>query len=167
MHFRHRVSETLTDEREAILKSYWPDADGLLRLLTRNRAVITGEAALAFLMRDRGLLTDQLEICVAKSDGDSVLGYIDEHPVATRVMSDEGWSSWPERPSVYVYDTVPNRSLRVTHSHTYSPFTPITKYRTTALMNYFDEFSFGCAYRDFTLNRCSVVPALPWLSIEE
>ena len=166
-YFRDRVSETLTKERDAILSYYWLQPDILLQHLTWNRAVISGEAALAFILRDRALLTDELEICVSAGDAYELLQWFHLYTEGTDANGQQGWPAWNTRePTVYRFRSPMERAIRVISSHNECPLTPITFYPTTALFNYFDEFSFGCAYRDLTMNRRAVVPELSTLNSE-
>ena len=166
--FRDRVSDALTKERNAILRHYWVYTQDLLDYLKWTQAVISGEAALAFIARNRGLLTDALEICVKNSCSEDLLSWFDQHKAVSRAISYEEWPPLDDRrPTVYVFNSPTGRTIRVICSHTLSPLTPITTYPTTALFNYFDAYSFGSAYRDLTMNRRAVVPDLPYLNDED
>ncbi|PIL26958.1 hypothetical protein GSI_10096 [Ganoderma sinense ZZ0214-1] len=52
VYFRDCVAWTLKFERDAIIEHYWASAKVFLPMLTRSQAVILGEAALAFVMRN-------------------------------------------------------------------------------------------------------------------
>ncbi|PIL25554.1 hypothetical protein GSI_12392 [Ganoderma sinense ZZ0214-1] len=155
----------LQEERDAIIREYWSSPQMLLCYLTWNRAVISGEAALAFMARCPRILTDELEICVPKERSYEFLALLDENPAVERVWSEEDWSSRKvNQPTSYLYRTPTERFIRVICSHTESAFTPITTYPTCALVNYMDQFSFGCAYPHTTLKYHAVTPDLPNLS---
>ncbi|PIL32587.1 hypothetical protein GSI_05290 [Ganoderma sinense ZZ0214-1] len=159
VYFRDRVAGTLAFERDVIIEHYWASAKVLLPMLTRCHAVISGEAALAFVMRNRSLLGRELEICVSAQHSDDLLSDFDAEPL---VQCAWGPNAWPymdrDQPTAYLYLSPSGDPIRIICSHTDSPFTPMSYYPTTALYNYMDEFSFGCAYRDLTLNHSAVSP---------
>ena len=167
-YFRDHVSNTLKKERDDIIDQYWPDTKAFLRILTWSRAVVTGKAALAFITRNPRVLAQELEVSVSLRHSYDLLDSLEQHLLVARAWS---WDKWPmrdeRRPTAYLYRTPSNALLRVVCSHTASPFTPMTTSPTTALFNYFDEFSFGCAYRDLTMNLRTVAPQLPYLTGEE
>ena len=166
-YFRDRVSTILKRERDNIIRRYWPDPQAFLDILSESRAIVTGEAALSFFMRDPDLLTDELEVCVSFRDSFDLLDRFERDLLVTRTCS---WENWPVRelrkPTAYLYRSPSNALIRVVCSHTASPFTPMTTSPTTALFNYFDEYSFGSAYPDLTLNGRAVAPDLPYLTDE-
>ena len=50
LYHRNHVSHTLQKERNSIIRQYWPQPERLLWRLSCCCTVITGEAALAFIM---------------------------------------------------------------------------------------------------------------------
>ena len=166
-YFGDSVSKTLKRERNDIIRRYWPDPQAFLDILSGSRAIVTGEAALAFFMRDPSLLTAELEVCVSLRYSFDLLDSMEQDALVSRAWT---WDKWPMRdvrkPTAYLYRSPSNALIQVVCSHTASPFTPMTTSPTTALFNYFDEYSFGSAYRDLTLNRRAVVPELPYLASE-
>ena len=168
-YFSDRVSHTLKKERNAIIGEYLCALEQFLWHLTDNKAVITGEAALAFIMRDWRILTNELEISVPGETSYELLGLFDNNWRFEHAWTEENWPQREEnRPTVYLYRTPgsSNRLIRVICSHTSSAFTPITTYPTTTLFNYMDAFSFGCAYRDLTISRKALTPDLPHLPLD-
>lgn len=168
-YFSDRVSHTLKKERNAIIGEYLCAPEQFLWHLTDNKAVITGEAALAFIMRDWRILTNELEISVPGETSYELLGLFDNNWRFEHAWTEENWPQREEnRPTVYLYRTPgsSNRLIRVICSHTSSAFTPITTYPTTTLFNYMDAFSFGCAYRDLTISRKALTPDLPHLPLD-
>ncbi|PIL25553.1 hypothetical protein GSI_12391 [Ganoderma sinense ZZ0214-1] len=167
-YFRDHVSTTLKKERDNIIRKYWPESEVFLRILTWSHAIVTGEAALAFVARDPSLLSPELEVCVSMHHSYDLLDSLEQQMLVTRAGA---WDNWPmrdeRRPTAYLYRSPSNALMRVLCSHTTSPFTPMTSSPTTALFNYFDNFSFGCAYRDLTINRRAIAPQLPYLTAEE
>lgn len=166
-YFRDGVSTTLTKECNDIIRRYWPEPEELLRLLTWTRGVISGEAALAFILQDCSLLCDELEISVSSTRGPELLAHFHMNPMIMRVGSSDQrtpLTTWAY--TQYMYRSPCNALIRVMLSHTPSPFTPIATSLTTALFNYMDESSFVCAYRDLTMNRRAVIPTLPELDAD-
>ena len=167
-YFRDRVSETLTKERDAILEHYWFNARHLLKVITWSQAIVTGEAALAFIMCNRSLLTDVLEICVSAQASDDLVDDFRKAQGATPAISDMEWPTWScERPTVFPFKTTAKRFIHIIASNTSSPFTPMTTYPTSALFNYFDNYLFSCAYCNLTMNGRGVAPELPLLDAED
>ena len=122
---------------------------------------------MAFILRDHALLTDKLEICVSAGDTYELLQWFHfytEGMDATSQQDDPAWN--PHQPTAYQFRSPMERTIRVISSHNQSPLTPITYYPTTALFNYFDEFSFTCAYRNLTMNQRAMVPELWTLNKE-
>ena len=93
-HFRDRVSTILKRERDNIIRRYWPDPQAFLDILSESRAIVTGEAALSFFMRDPDLLTDELEVCVSFRDSFDLLDRFEWDLLVTRTCS---WENWPVR----------------------------------------------------------------------
>ena len=159
LYHRDRVSHILKKERNSIIGRYWPQPERLLWILSRSRAVITGEAALAFIMRDRSLLTKELEVCVSRLYAEDLLQELDASDYVKHTPSDQPRSTLHhDQPTTFEYKSKYDDVVRVICSHTDSVFTPFAMYPTTALFNYMDEFSFGCTYHNLTLNRWGVAP---------
>lgn len=94
-----------------------------------------------------------------------LLADLDQDSAVQRAWNDEDWPLREmDRSTSYLYVGPTGRLIRVICSHTESAFTPITEYPTCALVNYMDQFSFGCAYPAMTLKHRAVTPNLPNLS---
>ena len=167
-YFHEHVSFTLQKERNAIIHHYYANPPGFLSILSWNRAVITGEAALAFVMRDRSLLGPELEVCVSCTFSDDLLQDLEREPLFEHAWDKDEWPRLDyQRTTEFLYKSPSGELIRIICSPTESPFTPFSKYPTSALFNYMDKFSFGCAYRDQTLSRKAVAPDLWRLSLPE
>lgn len=119
-------------------------------------AIITGEAALAFVLRDHSLLTDTLEVTVG---GGGLDGY-DAASQAGAVLSTELVHSYGTNErcrmtgaSTVLYRTKTGRFLRVVTSRTRSAMGNLAYYPNTAMMCYLGEYSFGVVYAFYTLRR--------------
>ena len=166
LYFRERAMITLQKERNAIIAEYYAYPTGFLSMLTWSRAVITGEAALAFVRRDRSLLGPELEVCVSCTFSDDLLQDMERNPSFGHAWDDDEWPSLDyQRTTEFLYKTASGDLIRIICSPTESPFTPMCRYQSSALFNYMDNFSFGCAYRDQTLNCKAVTPDFWTLSL--
>lgn len=95
---------------------------------------------------------NELEVCVSRLHADDLIQEFKAENYVKHTWSDDEWPTWhPDRPTTFKYKSKYNDLIRVISSHTDSALTPITRYPTTALFNYMDEFSFRCAYRNLTL----------------
>lgn len=63
-------------------------------MLSRNCAVITGKAALAFIMRDRALLTDELEICVSCLYAKDLIQEFEANNYVKHTWSEDMWPTF-------------------------------------------------------------------------
>ena len=156
-----RVEDILYRERRAVVEYYFPDdADLFLVNLDEYRGIIVGHAALAFLLRDRQLLSNCVEVAIGRRQAqdfeDLLLSY---HWI--QFISQTPDPPSPAETTVRLFRTKNGRFLKLLLSRTNTPLMPLTDYDTSALMNYVSRWSFGCAYPLLTLQRLGLIPR-PW-----
>ncbi|KAI0705558.1 hypothetical protein C8Q76DRAFT_801303 [Earliella scabrosa] len=171
-----QVDTQLRKEMEAIVKVYLPgQASILLDALPRFRAVITGEAAIAFVLRDMKLLGMDLEICVAEPEAEELHAFLQKNFTLTKVCGRDKGAQGYEGPldrittHYCIIAARRRRYLSVVSSYTPSPLTPLTAVNNTAFMTFFSPAIVGCAYPALTLRRCALTRSNsgygPWWSI--
>ncbi|KAI0744782.1 hypothetical protein C8Q76DRAFT_851708 [Earliella scabrosa] len=151
---------SLYASRQEILRRWMPDPRSFLDALRDSHGLVTGVAALAFILRDHSLLGIYLDIAVASETTWSLEMYI-----RTTLRGRQIWHSPPnglhtprwlpvERfPEETHFLVAPGRIIRVVYSRTRSAAEAIAWSENTALMNYFNVVSFGCAFPILTLRR--------------
>ncbi|KAI0730636.1 hypothetical protein C8Q76DRAFT_792787 [Earliella scabrosa] len=159
-----QVDRQLRKEMEKIVNVYVPgQASLLLDALHRFRAIITGEAAIAFLLRDRDLLGMDLELCVGEPEAEALHAFLKNNFVLTKVCGQDegtlGYHGPPDRITTYYCIIAPRRRryICVVSSHTPSPLTPLTAVNNTAYMTFFSPTIVGCAYPSLTMRRCALI----------
>ena len=137
-----------------------PEAQTILKILQTFRALLGGEVALAFLLRDHTFIPTAVDIYCDIFQFKQLCSALFSHP----------------RLAIYIERTVTiqmttaqqlahhsTSSLRVTlttggdiyihRSTTISPCSPITRAPNTGLMNFVSPYGFACAYPILTLDR--------------
>lgn len=152
---QQEVNTILVNTRNRILAYFIDDVDDFLRMLTWDRAVISGDAALAFFLRDDMVLGIELEVAVPFEEGYD----FEDHLIARfHCTPTHGGSSQKipqHHPETRRYSLPSGSFLVVAFSHTSSPIPPVVGRDMTAHINFFSENAFGCGYPALTLRRNS------------
>ncbi|KAI0683477.1 hypothetical protein C8Q76DRAFT_570349, partial [Earliella scabrosa] len=135
--------------------------------LSDCQAVIGGEFALAYILRDHCVKPTRLEVFVSQTWYNIFVENLDLYPcVCTCLTPLHAADSTPEfrqqrdvrRVSPFI--TTSGLSLWVYESDSISPTSPISRTFCSALMNFVTEYSFGCAYPRLTFDRKSLLSDL-------
>ncbi|KAI0757828.1 hypothetical protein C8Q80DRAFT_1072939, partial [Daedaleopsis nitida] len=146
--------------RERVMKKYVRGrSEEVLGVIREARGVVTGPAALAFVLDDLSVLDNDLDIAIPKGSFYSVNEYL-SNDVCAQAVRTEHLGTHPTSPSQRIYCLGRRQYIRLIISITTSALDAVAYYSTTALMNYFNDDSYGCAYPSLTL-RCRALCG-PW-----
>lgn len=134
--------------------------EAILAFITQSKAVIRGEFALAFLLREPGFSPTRLDIYVGESmfsrmvqqalhDPSIAFHLVFEH----FLMSTGAFAHTRDIRRSAMFHTLKGGRVYIHESVTVSPLSPITRTWCTGLTNFLTEFSYGCAYPGLTFNR--------------
>ncbi|KAI0698762.1 hypothetical protein C8Q76DRAFT_802836 [Earliella scabrosa] len=149
--------------RSSLLRLLTPfvgNSDNFLHTLYNTRAVIAGELALAFMLRDPHFHFHFLQIYVPFLWYDKLITSLEAilHP------SLERFSSFARLPKLLRHASScahfrlrSGLSVLVYQSSTSSALSPITSATCSALVNFVTPYSFGCGYPDLTLSRRAIL----------
>ncbi|TFK80353.1 hypothetical protein K466DRAFT_438044, partial [Polyporus arcularius HHB13444] len=148
-----------------ILRRYVPDPDVILELLEEFHAVVWGNAALAFFLRDLSVLDKDLDISVGLRDSNAL-----KTVMQLRIPMTHVWTL-PKGPRagrvvVHCYRLGPRRYIKLHCSPDTSPTLPIAQAESTIFMNFVSSIGAGCAYPALTLRRCGMSYPSWWLDPE-
>ena len=130
----------------------------LLQLITHFRAVIGGEVALGYILRDEGFQPKTLEIYTSAYFHGLLCRTMLSHPDICPDIAQANTINPPHQFKLQhdIVETLQitlsnGRRIYVHCSSTASPLSPIARAPCTALINYVTPESFGCAYPLLTL----------------
>ena len=157
--------DILRATRDRILRYFLrAGAERFLKILYDAHAVVTGNAALAFMLRDEGILGKELDIAVPNGGGTAIENFLvktfdavclAEYPGALRRRA----------PYEKLFCIGRRRYVRLIISRQDSALEAVAHYDTTALMNYFNCDSFGCAFPTLTFRRRALTA--PWRTLRD
>ncbi|KAI0745208.1 hypothetical protein C8Q76DRAFT_591675, partial [Earliella scabrosa] len=149
------------------LKSFMSEPEEFLQALTTSGAVIGGEVALAFFLRDATFPTRTLEIFAVDTQFHLLLDFFSyssssliRFALETIALPSVKFSAQRDIARFAVFHTSTQRTIYVYESTTMSPCAPIVRSWTGALMNFVTATSFGCATPRLTLRRRGLVSDL-------
>ena len=132
----------------------------LLRVVTEFNAVIGGEVALAYILRDVLIRPHSLEIFVSRLEYEAICRSILSDPllsldivVATTVNADYMLCTQRDITRTLRLCLRSGLDMHIRRSSTLSPLSPIACAPCMAFMNFVTRESFGCAYPRLTLNN--------------
>lgn len=146
----------------------------LLDIITKHQAVLGGEFALAFVLRDASMLPMHLDIyasdfefdhlCTAIMSDDTLRSAFKTHESTNNSVLDALRTLIS---STLVITTTRGTTIHIHRSYTISPSAPISRASCTALSNFVTAYGFGCSHPLLTLNRRALladqeIPELPF-----
>lgn len=161
----HRVHGSLLLERtrDQIVEHFVgrEDTMWLLNVLAHHRAVITGDAALAFMLRDLSVVGDTLHIAVDRVQGAELEEDLERWFRAVNVTPLPAVGQpqpGPYEPTVHRFSLPNSTKIIISTSPNESAITCVATGISTAYMNFLTRDSFGCAYPLLTLQRWAIAP---------
>ena len=146
------------------LQAFFPSPNDFIAKLAESRAVLGGEFALSFILRDNSMPIDTLEIFAIDTHFQTLLDFFSYSPstsmhlaLETIALPSTQYSIQHEVSRFAVFHTHRRRTIYLFESTTMSPCSPVARYWTTALMNFVTAQSYGCAYPALTLRRRGLV----------
>ncbi len=159
---------TIDQELGAMVEVYVPSRTFFMAVLHECRAVIGGEAALAFFLRDPTVLSRQLDVYAGSQDGPALVTALTDswgqfrftqesyrgrnHHLAVRTDI---------RRDVHLRCKQTGLEIIIHIANTRCALSPITRTWATALCNYVGVGRAGCGYPSLTLERRSLLARLP------
>ncbi|KAI0706476.1 hypothetical protein C8Q76DRAFT_602678, partial [Earliella scabrosa] len=169
-----RAVESLQRTLRSILLPFSSIPRVLLQHISQNNGVIGGVHALAFILRDRHLRHDHLEIYTSAPFYDRLLRAIQEDPQLSRTiervraaLEDEYPQIEREVSAITVLHLQTGRTITIYQSSTDSPCSPISHSSLSALMTFVTAHSFGCAYPRLTLRRRTLLSDLRLINMPD
>ncbi|KAI0708325.1 hypothetical protein C8Q76DRAFT_695754 [Earliella scabrosa] len=160
----HRIhaGDALMEMRDRVVAAYIAEDNvgWFLDVLAFHSAVITGEAALAFVLRDTTLLGDTFEVAVDRVHGSELQDDVQRWFGAinvTPIPSPGAAPPPPYQPSSQRFLLPSQKELIISTSHNESAITCLAHGLSTAFMNFLTRDAFGCAFPLLTLRRCAIV----------
>ncbi|KAI0711630.1 hypothetical protein C8Q76DRAFT_797903 [Earliella scabrosa] len=158
------VAEELRSTLKDLLHPFIPCSAEFLQVLTDCQALIGGEVALAFFLRDPTFPISHVEIFTSDTGFHTLIDFFSLSPSICHAVSLEDITS----PSpIYItqrevaryatFRTADRGAIFVYESITMSACSPISRTWNTGLMNYVTAHSFGCAYPPLTSARRALV----------
>ena len=135
----------------------------LLQLITHFRAVIGGEVALAYILRDDGFQPKTLEIYTSAYYHSLLCRAMLSHPdiyanitQANAINPPQQFKLQRDIVETLIISLNNGKKIYVHSSSTASPLSPVARATCTALINYVTPESFGCGYPRLTLYQKSL-----------
>ncbi|KAI0750152.1 hypothetical protein C8Q80DRAFT_1269906 [Daedaleopsis nitida] len=161
------VARALRRTTTRMLFPFFPCTHEFLRHLTDHHAVIGGEVALSFVLRDSSFEPRVLEVYTGYGWFQPFIDNIAlSSALATHLMwereEDVGWPFVRHRGArkLAIFGTTSGRRVIVFESTTMSPCTPISRSWCTAMMNFVTEDCFAAAYLPLIEKRRALVSDL-------
>ncbi|KAI0686632.1 hypothetical protein C8Q76DRAFT_636117, partial [Earliella scabrosa] len=156
----HQVAGVLRRSVIASITPFFHSPTKFLHYLTKFRAIIGGASAVAFVLRDRSIVSNTLEVYAASFWYGSLVARMSSCPsvaqrtdkITTHAMSNN-YSTERDIKTYTVFHLKNNRRIIVYRSGAVSACSPLSRAVTTAHMTFITEHSFGCAYPALTLRR--------------
>ncbi|KAI0683487.1 hypothetical protein C8Q76DRAFT_566229, partial [Earliella scabrosa] len=162
---RRQCARELEVSRDAIVRAFFHDVDAFWECLTFHRALIIGEAALAFLLRDTAAIASDLHLAVGLYEGAGLQEQMEREFGCIEVTTAPVGSLALGQFATRRFSTPCKAFVTIITSPTSSALAPITDSANTAFMNYLTAHSFACAYPLLTLRRQAIVPSLTTASL--
>lgn len=147
-----------------LLPRFTDHVDAFMDVISRCRAVLGGEIALAYVLRDPEFHPQKLEVYTGDGSFEELVNlFTYGHMISTSVRllgvaevpADHGEDRGVHRYAMF--STSKGADIYVYESSTGSPLGPIARTWATALMNFVTDRSFGCAYPRLTFQRQTLV----------
>lgn len=160
----------------SMLAVFMPKPVAILSHITQYRAVLGGEFALAFLLRDGSLLPTYVDIYSSEFDFGPLCSAILADPSISAVTTNHEYTDVGVVDALrtlitrtLVINTNRGTMIRIHRSYTTSAIAPLTHASSTALSNFVTEYGFGCSHPILTLNRRALIgdQELPYLPIAD
>ena len=156
----HQVAGVLRRTVIASITPFFHSPCTFLRYLTKFRAIIAGASAVAFILRDRSIVSSTLEVYAASFWYGSLVARMSTCPsiaqltekISTHAMSN-AYSSERDVRAYTVFHLKNQRRVIVYRSGAVGACSPLSRAVTTAHMLFITEHSFACAYPALTLRR--------------
>ena len=161
---RTHVASAFQTRLRRLLALFLPATRQLLRTITECRALIGGEVALAFLLRDPDYAPLSMDIFTTDQWFHALVDYLTFSPFISPHLTFHGVTICirphrhhreVRRCATFIAQSA--RIIRIYESTSISAVSPISRSWTSALMNYVTATSFGCAYPELTFNRLALV----------
>lgn len=151
-------SISLADTLDTTLRKFFQSPDVALAILEESDAVVCGEAALEIVLRGTIPSTDVLDIVVTEEHYDMLISQLAQydgvHENIVRVIEvDISQTTGANRhiTAVSRCELYGGREIYVHSTDTKSAVSPLAKMPCTAMMNFVNSTTIGCAYPDLTL----------------
>ncbi|KAI0708327.1 hypothetical protein C8Q76DRAFT_602407, partial [Earliella scabrosa] len=157
--FRVYIGDVLRADRDRILATHVPDPQRLLDVIHEESAVVTGDAALALVLRDHSILSIYLDIAVGRGSEGALEKYLHEHLDARCIWHSPGrLADHAGEFGTYLklYHIKKGHLVRLIYSPTASAGEVLAWFPNTGVMNYFNRTTVGCAYPLLTLRRLAM-----------
>ena len=174
-----QVSSALWRSLLKLLRPFVPIPREFLDILTKYRALIGGEFALSFLLRDPTYLPPKLDVYVSDFEFDSLCDAVLDDPHIRQSIDSYVYTNNTIFDSLrrLISCTLTIRSssgniIYIHRSYTTSAVAPITRGSCTALSNFVTAYGFGCSHPMLTFKRRALLadldfPFLPPLQRDE
>ena len=161
---RAHVASAFQNTLRRLLALFLPATRQLMRIITECHALIGGEVALAFLLRDSTYTPMSMDIFTTELWFHALVDYLTFSPFISPHLTFNGVTICvrPHRQQREVrrcatFHTQTARTIKIYESTSITPCSPISRSWTSALMNYVTATSFGCAFPELTFNRLALV----------
>ena len=150
-----------------LLRPFVPNPQYLLDLITKHHALLGGELALAFILRDPTYCPTHLDIFTSDFEFDAVCDAIIDEPSVRDTIEGHIYTNNPPMDAIrrLVACTLTIRTTRaltiyVHRSYTTSAAAPITRAPCTALSNFVTAYGFACSHPRLTFARRALLADL-------
>ncbi|KAI0706481.1 hypothetical protein C8Q76DRAFT_629879 [Earliella scabrosa] len=148
----------------SIIQPFFPFPFTFLRHITSNRAMIGGVAAISFITRDPAISSKALQIYAGKLWYDSLVKTItscsaNKHRIARirRSSAPEPFARERDIISTTSFHLHDGRAVIIYQAGAVSACSSISRLPLSALMTFFTEHTFACAYPSLTLSRRAIL----------
>lgn len=162
----YEVTHELRTHLHRLLADFVPAPKSLLNLITRNRALLSGEVAIQYLLRDYSQPPLSLDIHVGSVYYDTFITALHEDPDIFGFAATSNTAHYPlafitvrHVTTTHTLTLIDGRSIRIHSSSTISASHSMAAALTTAGITFLTEFCFATAYARLTLNRRALVCA--------
>lgn len=158
------TTRSLQRQHIAALHPFFLSPTHFLRHITQYRCVVGGVAATAFMLRDSSVSSDILQVYAPSTTYESFVGALVVCVYNGRHIHDISTPPLPARfcdsrdvSGQTMFHMQNGRTVVVYRGGLVSPCSPIARAPCSALMCFFTQHSFACAYPRLTLQRRSIL----------
>ncbi|RDX45269.1 hypothetical protein OH76DRAFT_1420890 [Lentinus brumalis] len=148
--FREQANAALRNMFRRIIRYYVRDANAFVEMLRQFGAIVAGQSALAFFLRDVNVLGTYLYVCCTDNVFDDLVDGL-QMKFTLNIVPESPRSRGGK--SSLRYLRTPNGRCVAVEKFTMHPFEGLVRSSNTALMNFVGADVFGSAYACLTLNR--------------